>query len=91
MNIKTRILFYRRVHFCQETHWDIRQVSVTDFSSILAVGVTVINYSKTLIASQGPAFFLSAQVAGNSGWRLCICLTPVALSNDHKLCRATVS
>lgn len=43
-------------------------------------------YGGTLIASQAAAFFLSARVAANSGWRLCICLTPVALGTGHKLC-----
>lgn len=40
----------------------------------------------TLIACQGPAFFLEAQVTGNSVRSLCICLTPVALGIKHKLC-----
>ena len=44
----------------------------------------------TLIARQGPALFLSAQVAGNSVWSLCICLTPVALGSKHKLCITNV-
>lgn len=44
----------------------------------------------TLIARQGPALFLSAQVAGNSVWSLCICLTPVALGFKHKLCITNV-
>lgn len=44
----------------------------------------------TLIARQGPAFLLSVQVAGNSVWSLCICLTPVALGFKHKLCMTNV-
>lgn len=44
----------------------------------------------TLIACQGPALFLSAQVAGNSVWSLYICLTPVALGFKHKLCITNV-
>lgn len=44
----------------------------------------------SLIACQRPAFFLMAQVACNSGWSLCICLTPVALGFKHKLWIANV-
>ncbi len=43
-----------------------------------------------MIARQGPALFLSAKVAGNSVWSLCICLTLVALGFEHKLCITNV-
>lgn len=61
-----------------------------NFNSVYIIWMTI-SYKNalqelTLIARQETAFFLSAQVAGNSVWSLCICLTPVALGINHKLC-----